>query len=225
MTSVSIYYDIIGDGGNISRDWDDRDARWRKREGEKDREVGGGKGKKLNETVIKGMTLKIEVGREQKGWDKERKGLIKIDRRREQEKSNFKRTKRHVLKPQRKGTGMAPTGETDYRLCKWALSGNERAAAGEGWVSSLEVIQRGNRPRLFVPRARHNPPMKKSSCTPAPVLFPQPRCKMRFSEYPQVRGLALNYSGVQMSEKPHWKSGTQYYSLNLDINSFRIWNK
>lgn len=55
-----------------------------------------------------------------------------MDRRREQVKSLFKRTKRHVLKPQRKGIGTAPTGETDYRLCKWVLSANERAAAGEG---------------------------------------------------------------------------------------------
>lgn len=36
------------------------------KEGEKDREVGGGKGMKLNETVIKGMRFKIEVDREQK---------------------------------------------------------------------------------------------------------------------------------------------------------------
>lgn len=50
-----------------SADWDDRDARGGKIEGEKDREVGGGKGKTLNETVIKGIRRKIEVGREQKG--------------------------------------------------------------------------------------------------------------------------------------------------------------
>lgn len=50
-----------------SADWDDRDARGGKREEGKDREVGGRKGKKLNETVIKGMRRKIKVGRE-KGW-------------------------------------------------------------------------------------------------------------------------------------------------------------
>lgn len=47
-----------------SADWDDRDARGGKREEGKDREVGGRKGKKLNETVIKGMRRKIKVGRE-----------------------------------------------------------------------------------------------------------------------------------------------------------------
>lgn len=38
---------------------------------------------------------------------------------------------------------------------------------------------------------------KETPSTPVPVLFPPPRCKMRF-----IETLALNYSGVQMSGKP-----------------------
>jgi len=55
-----------------SADWEDREARGGKRDAGKDREVGGRKGKKWNETVIKGTRRKIKVGRE-KGWDKEKR--------------------------------------------------------------------------------------------------------------------------------------------------------